>query len=45
MKTGNLSPQFLSELVWRFYSMRRRDARAAQPNGAHLALRGLNLCI
>jgi NAD-dependent deacetylase len=27
-----------SELVWRFYSMRRRDALAAQPNAAHLAL-------
>ncbi len=26
------------ELVWRFYSMRRRDAFAAQPNAAHLAL-------
>ena len=26
------------ELVWRFYSMRRRDALAAQPNAAHLAL-------
>ncbi len=26
------------ELVWRFYSMRRRDALAAQPNPAHLAL-------
>jgi NAD-dependent deacetylase len=26
------------ELVWQFYSMRRRDARAAQPNAAHLAL-------
>lgn len=26
------------ELVWRFYSMRRRDARAAQPNAAHIAL-------
>jgi NAD-dependent deacetylase len=26
------------ELVWRFYSMRRRDASAAQPNAAHLAL-------
>lgn len=26
------------ELVWRFYSMRRRDAMAAQPNAAHLAL-------
>jgi NAD-dependent deacetylase len=26
------------ELVWRFYSMRRRDALAAQPNDAHLAL-------
>jgi NAD-dependent deacetylase len=26
------------ELVWDFYSMRRRDALAAQPNAAHLAL-------
>lgn len=26
------------ELVWSFYSMRRRDALAAQPNAAHLAL-------
>jgi NAD-dependent deacetylase len=26
------------ELVWRFYSTRRRDALAAQPNVAHLAL-------
>ncbi len=26
------------ELVWRFYSMRRRDALAVQPNPAHLAL-------
>ena len=26
------------ELVWRFYSMRRRDALAAQPNAAHTAL-------
>jgi len=25
-------------LVWRFYSQRRRDAAAAQPNAAHLAL-------
>jgi len=25
-------------LVWRFYSMRRRDALAAQPNAGHLAL-------
>jgi NAD-dependent deacetylase len=25
-------------LVWRFYSMRRRDALAAQPNAAHRAL-------
>jgi NAD-dependent deacetylase len=25
-------------LVWNFYSMRRRDALAAQPNAAHLAL-------
>jgi NAD-dependent deacetylase len=26
------------ELVWRFYSMRRRDALAAKPNAAHIAL-------
>ena len=26
------------ELVWRFYSMRRRDATAAEPNAAHRAL-------
>jgi len=26
------------ELVWRFYSMRRRDARDAEPNAAHKAL-------
>jgi NAD-dependent deacetylase len=26
------------ELVWTFYSMRRTDARAAEPNAAHLAL-------
>ena len=26
------------ELVWRFYSMRRRDARSAEPNQAHIAL-------
>jgi len=26
------------ELVWRFYSQRRRDALAAQPNAAHKAL-------
>lgn len=26
------------QLVWRFYSMRRRDALAARPNAAHLAL-------
>ncbi len=26
------------ELVWRFYSMRRRDAMAAKPNAGHLAL-------
>jgi NAD-dependent deacetylase len=30
--------QFDPELVWRFYSQRRRDALAAQPNVAHLAL-------
>jgi NAD-dependent deacetylase len=28
-------------LVWRFYSQRRRDARKAQPNPAHLALAAL----
>src|SRR5579875_1647733 len=27
-----------AELVWRFYSMRRRDAMAAEPNAAHRAL-------
>lgn len=26
------------ELVWKFYSLRRRDASVAQPNAAHLAL-------
>jgi len=26
------------ELVWRFYSLRRRDAAAAEPNAAHRAL-------
>ncbi|HEY4009899.1 MAG TPA: NAD-dependent deacylase [Acidobacteriaceae bacterium] len=26
------------QLVWRFYSMRRRDAMAAEPNAAHRAL-------
>jgi NAD-dependent deacetylase len=26
------------ELVWRFYSMRRRDALAAEPNSGHIAL-------
>ena len=29
------------ELVWRFYSMRRRDAAAAEPNVAHRALAAL----
>ena len=29
------------ELVWRFYSMRRRDAMAAEPNAAHRALAAL----
>jgi NAD-dependent deacetylase len=29
------------ELVWQFYSQRRRDARNAQPNPAHLALAAL----
>jgi NAD-dependent deacetylase len=29
------------EFVWRFYSMRRRDAIAAQPNAAHVALAGI----
>ena len=29
------------ELVWRFYSMRRRDAAEAEPNAAHRALAAL----
>ena len=29
------------ELVWRFYSMRRRDAITAEPNAAHRALAGI----
>ena len=29
------------ELVWRFYSMRRKTALAAAPNAAHLALASL----
>jgi NAD-dependent protein deacetylase/lipoamidase len=29
------------ELVWRFYSMRRRDAMAAEPNAGHRALAAL----
>ncbi len=29
------------ELVWRFYSNRRRDALAAEPNAAHIALAAL----
>ncbi|HEV2465364.1 MAG TPA: NAD-dependent deacylase [Acidobacteriaceae bacterium] len=29
------------ELVWRFYSMRRRDAMAAEPNAGHRALASL----
>jgi NAD-dependent protein deacetylase/lipoamidase len=29
------------ELVWRFYSMRRRDAMAAEPNAGHRALTAL----
>jgi NAD-dependent deacetylase len=29
------------ELVWRFYSMRRRDALAVEPNAAHRALAGI----
>lgn len=29
------------ELVWRFYSMRRRDAMAAEPNAGHWALASL----
>lgn len=29
------------ELVWRFYSMRRRDALAAEPNAGHRALAAL----
>jgi NAD-dependent deacetylase len=31
------------ELVWRFYSMRRRDAMAALPNDAHRALASVEL--
>ena len=27
--------------VWRFYSMRRRDARRAEPNPAHIAMAAL----
>lgn len=30
-----------AERVWRFYSMRRRDARSAEPNQAHRALAAL----
>lgn len=30
-----------AERVWRFYSMRRRDARGAEPNPAHRALAAL----
>jgi NAD-dependent deacetylase len=33
------------ELVWRFYSQRRRDARSAEPNPAHLALAELEAAI
>ncbi len=33
------------ELVWRFYSMRRRDASAAEPNEAHRALARLEQTI
>lgn len=32
-------------LVWRFYSMRRREAEAAEPNAAHLALVALEACL
>jgi NAD-dependent deacetylase len=31
------------QLVWNFYSMRRRDALAAQPNAAHRALAAIEL--
>ena len=31
------------ELVWRFYSMRRRDAMAAEPNAGHRALAAIEL--
>ena len=30
-----------AERVWRFYSMRRRDARRAEPNPAHIAMAAL----
>ncbi len=33
------------ELVWRFYSQRRRDARRAEPNAAHRALAALEVAI
>ncbi|WP_236657004.1 SIR2 family NAD-dependent protein deacylase [Acidisarcina polymorpha] len=33
------------ELVWRFYSQRRRDARLAEPNPAHRALAALESAI
>src|ERR1700678_4404662 len=32
-----------SELVWRFSSMRRRDAMAVEPNAAHLALANIGV--
>ncbi|MEI9980277.1 MAG: NAD-dependent deacylase [Edaphobacter sp.] len=32
-------------LVWRFYSQRRRDALAAQPNAAHKALAEIEQCL
>ena len=32
-----------SELVWRFYSMRRRDAMDAEPNAAHRALAAIEV--
>ena len=32
-------------LVWRFYSMRRRDASAAEPNAGHRALASLEQCM
>ena len=32
-------------LVWRFYSQRRRDALAARPNAAHIALAKIEQCL